>query len=105
MTRFLRLLVASMALLGACGAAAEAPSSGPVVMYATDWCGYCARARAYFARKGIQYVEHNVEKSAAAHAEFKRLGGKGVPLIVHNGQTLRGFSEPAFEALMARSTR
>ncbi len=84
---------------------AAAVAAGPVVMYATDCCGYCAKARAYFARKRIAYVEHDVEKSPAANAEFKRLGGRGVPLIVHGGQTLRGFSEQGFESLVARTSR
>jgi hypothetical protein len=44
-----------------------------------------------------------VEGSSGAHADFKRLGGKGVPLIVHGRDTMSGFSEEAFEALVARS--
>jgi glutaredoxin len=76
--------------------------SAPLVMYATSWCPYCAKARAYFARNGIRYVEHDVEKDKAAHAEFKRLGGRGVPLIVHAGSVMRGFSEESFEAFIRR---
>jgi thiol-disulfide isomerase/thioredoxin len=31
------------------------PGSGPgLTMYATSWCGYCKRARAYFAQKNIR---------------------------------------------------
>ena len=77
----------------------------PVVMYATSWCGYCAQARAYFAKKGVPYIEHDVEKSQAAHAEFKRLGGRGVPLIVHGANTMRGFRAESFDALLARNGR
>ena len=73
-----------------------------VTMYSTSWCGYCAKARAYFKKNGVAFIDHDVEKSAAAHDEFKRLGGRGVPLIVHGGNVMRGFSEPAFEALVAR---
>ncbi|HYD06851.1 MAG TPA: glutaredoxin family protein, partial [Reyranella sp.] len=76
-------------------------AQGGTVMYATAWCSYCAKARAYFARRGIRYIEHDVEKSASATAEFRKLGGKGVPLIVHNGEIMRGFSEASFEALLA----
>jgi len=85
--------------------AAKAGSAlaGPVVLYSTSWCGYCAQARAYFARRNIQYVDHDVERSSGAHADFKRLGGKGVPLIVYGRDTMSGFSEKAFEALVARS--
>jgi glutaredoxin len=85
--------------------AAAAPEAGPVAMYSTSWCTYCAQARAYFASKRIRYQEYDVEKSPAANAEYKRLGGRGVPLIVHRGQTMSGFSEQAFEALVARSSR
>jgi glutaredoxin len=85
--------------------ATAAHEAGPVVMYSTSWCTYCAQARAYFARQRIRYQDYDVEKSAAASAAYKRLGGRGVPLIVHGGQTMSGFSEAAFEALVARSSR
>jgi glutaredoxin len=81
------------------------PAAGPVVMYSTSWCTYCAQARDYFARKGISYRDYDVEKSPAAHAQCKRLGGRGVPLILHGGQMMSGFSEGSFEALVARSAR
>jgi glutaredoxin len=76
----------------------------PVVMYATAWCPYCAKARAYFKRTGTAYTEHDIEKSAAAHAQYKRLGGRGVPLILVGDEKMAGFSELAFESLLARAT-
>jgi glutaredoxin len=77
----------------------------PVVMYATSWCPYCAKARDYFAKKGISYVEYDIERSAATNAEFKRLGGRGVPLILVGGEKMSGFSEEGFEALRSRAAR
>jgi glutaredoxin len=82
-----------------------ATSTQAVVMYATSWCGYCKEARAYFARNRIAYVEYDVEKNPTAKAEFQRLGGRGVPLIVHGSSLMTGFSEQAFEALVASSAR
>ena len=82
-----------------------AASGQPVVMYATTWCPYCAKARDYFAKKGIPFVEHDIEKSAATNAEFKRLGGRGVPLILVGGEKMSGFSEEGFEALRSRAAR
>jgi glutaredoxin len=85
--------------------AAPVTTTIPVVLYATSWCGYCAQARAYFAKQGIPYIEHDVEKSSAANAEFKRLGGRGVPLIVHGANVMSGFSKKSFDALLARNGR
>jgi glutaredoxin len=102
----LRALVLAIAF----AAAADAPlvraeDTPAVVMYATSWCPYCAKARAYFAQGGIAYVEHDVEKSAHARAEFKRLGGHAVPLIVVGREKMNGFSEVGFEFLLARAAR
>ncbi|HET9735194.1 MAG TPA: glutaredoxin domain-containing protein [Burkholderiales bacterium] len=84
---------------------AQPAAAVPVVMYATAWCPYCAKARAYFKRTNTAYVEHDIEKSADAHAEFKRLGGRGVPLILVGSERLRGFNELAFESAYARAER
>jgi glutaredoxin len=112
----LRALLLLLALAAAASAVAQSPAPAaqppqaqpaqvPVVMYATAWCPYCAKARAYFKRTNTAYVEHDIEKSADAHAEFKRLGGRGVPLILVGGEKLRGFNELAFEAAYARAER
>lgn len=101
----LRRLALALALASAvAGARADAPQPS-VVMYATDWCGYCAKARAYFAKNGIAYVERDVEKSEHAAAEFRRLGGRGVPLIFVGRERLDGFNELAFEFAHARAAR
>jgi glutaredoxin len=83
----------------------QAAVAGPVVMYATSWCPYCAKARAYFGKKGIAYTEYDVEKSPSAKAEFRRLGGRGVPLILVGREKMSGFSEEGFDALLARASR
>jgi len=64
-----------------------------VKMYATDWCGYCRKAREYFARNGIHYTELDVEKSEAARVEYKSMGARGVPLILVGTQRMNGYSE------------
>jgi glutaredoxin len=64
-----------------------------VKMYATDWCPYCRKAQAYFAQHGIRYTHVDIEKSDAARAEYQRLGGRGVPVILVGTQRMNGFSE------------
>src|SRR5882724_7133813 len=40
--------------------ASGTPSSG-IVLFSAAWCGYCKKAKAYLAQKGISYREVNVE--------------------------------------------
>lgn len=62
-----------------------------VILYATEWCGYCQKTRDLFKRNDIQYVEYDIEKSEMRRQEHKRLGGKGVPLLQINGKVIHGY--------------
>jgi glutaredoxin len=77
-----------------------APARPEVVMYATDWCPYCKQARQYFARQGIAYREVDIEKSPAGRAEYNRLGGRGVPLIMVGAQRMQGYREESLARLL-----
>lgn len=70
-----------------------------VKMYATQWCGYCKKARKYFESKGIKFTEFDIEKDFSAKREYDRLGGKAVPLILVGNSSMTGFSEKRFERL------
>lgn len=73
-----------------------------VVMYSATWCGVCKRAAAYFRRKGVPFREYDVETSTKGRADFKRLGGRGVPIILVGDARINGFSAPQFEQLYAQ---
>ena len=68
-----------------------------VVMYSASWCGVCKKAKRYFEEKGIKYTEYDVENNAKGRAEFKRLGAKGVPVILVGNRRMNGFSIDGFE--------
>ncbi len=70
-----------------------------VVMYSTSWCGYCKKAAQHFRKNNIRFVEHDIEKSSTAASDFKRLGGKGVPLILVGKKKMSGFSADRFDRL------
>jgi len=53
-----------------------------VVMYSTEWCGVCKKAKAYMQQNSIRFKEYDIEKNSNANRKFKSLGGSGVPLIV-----------------------
>ncbi|MEH6344843.1 MAG: glutaredoxin family protein [Bermanella sp.] len=67
-----------------------------VIMYSTSWCGYCAQARKYFKKKGIPYIDYDIEKNKKAKRKYDILGGVGVPLILVGKKSMTGFSIPAF---------
>ena len=64
-----------------------------VVMYATEWCGYCQQAREYFAANGIAYTELDIEKDRSAKRDFDVLLGTGTPLVYHGYDRMVGFHE------------
>lgn len=71
-----------------------------VRLYATDWCGYCKITRQFFAANGIRYTEYDIEKSSEALKEHRKLGGKGVPLIVVGDDVVKGWNEGALGQLL-----
>jgi glutaredoxin 3 len=60
-----------------------APGAAPrVVMYATDWCPYCNRARQLLARKGVPFEEIDIEMSPEARTQMQaRSGRTSVPQV------------------------
>ncbi len=70
-----------------------------VTMYATSWCGYCKKARAYFQQNNIAFTEYDIETNAQARKAYDKLGGRGVPVILIGKKRLNGFSEKGFQSL------
>jgi len=79
---------------------AAAASQPEVVMYATAWCGYCAKARSFFQNHGIDYVEFDIERDAEAAQIYERLGGGGVPTIQVGETIVHGFNEVRLSGLL-----
>jgi len=57
-------------------------SAAPVLMFATSWCPYCARARALLAAKGVPLQEIDIEADPEQRAVMiRRSGRRTVPQI------------------------
>lgn len=67
-----------------------------VILYSTAWCGYCQKARVFFKENNIPFVEFDIEKSPEGHAQYKQLGGSGVPLVLIRGKVLKGYNPKAY---------
>ena len=75
---------------------------GPVVLYGTSWCGVCREARAFFKKKGVSFVDKDVEADASAMSEMKRKApaASSYPVIDLGGEIMPGFSAQAIERKM-----
>ncbi|HVN43707.1 MAG TPA: glutaredoxin 3 [Steroidobacteraceae bacterium] len=64
-----------------------------VIMYVTDWCPYCARARALLASKGVSPLEIDVEAVAGAYEEMRARSGRDTVPQIFIGETHVGGSD------------
>ncbi len=83
--------------------AAVAKHTPEITVYSTSWCKPCKMAKAHLKKRGVAFKEIDVEKSPEGAAEFRKLGGGGVPLIVINGEKIRGFNAQQIDALLEQS--
>ena len=74
-------------------------SAKNVVMYSTSWCGFCKKAASHFRKNKIPFREYDIEKSAKAAGEYKKLRGNGVPIILIGKQRMNGFDAVTFDRI------
>jgi glutaredoxin len=82
------------------GDVAERPA---VIIYGASWCGPCHQAAAYLKKKGVAFVEHDIEQdSVSAHemqAKLAKAGmhGGSIPVLDVRGHILIGFDARAVD--------
>ncbi len=77
-------------------------STVPITIYSADWCAFCHAAKDYLDKKGIQYVDKNVETDLASAKEaMDKSGQTGIPVIDIDGTIIIGFDRPKIDAVLA----
>jgi len=65
-----------------------------IVMYSTNWCPYCIRAKYLFKKKGYAFEEINVQGDREKRAWLVQVTGRRtVPQIFIDGVSVGGFDE------------
>jgi glutaredoxin 3 len=66
----------------------------PVVVYTTDYCGYCVAAKSLLKAKNIPFQEIDVTRDQALRQEvIRRSGRRTVPQIFIGDEPIGGFTE------------
>ncbi len=92
---------------------AQASSSdvtGPpaVIIYGASWCGPCHQAAAYLKKRGVAFVEHDIEQDSSAAREMKSklakagVRGGSIPVLDVRGRILIGFDANAVEQALGQ---
>jgi len=55
-----------------------------IIIYSTDWCGDCKRAKRFFDEHGIAYENVNIDQNPEGKAYVEKVnnGNRSVPTIV-----------------------
>ena len=101
--------LASVSARDAGSPASSVPGDNPfagrpsVIVYGASWCSACHQAMAYFKKKGITFIEKDIEKDAQAAEEMngklRRAGQRSgsIPVLDVRGRILVGFDPRAVE--------
>jgi len=68
-----------------------------VVLYGTDWCGYCNRLRKNMESEGISYDYRNMEKPAKQTWLMEAMGIYGYPVVYVGYERVK---QPDFDGVM-----
>jgi glutaredoxin len=81
--------------------AAQTKSYGDVdvIMYATNWCPHCKKAKQYLDSLGVSLIVYDIDADRSKKAEMleKSGGSNGVPLIDVEGIIIRGNNQAAIK--------
>ena len=96
--------------LGGTGEPGPGVGRQAVIIYGASWCGACHQAAAYLRRKGIPYVEKDIEKDPQAAREMQRkldsagLRTGSIPIIDVRGKVMVGFNPQEVDEALGHAT-
>ena len=73
-----------------------------VIVYSSDSCGYCQKAKAFLRENGVEFIEKKVDSDPVAQAEMRGMKAQGVPVIKVGDEIIMGFNRERLEALLGK---
>ena len=94
------------AAVASSGAAQEASADGdraPVILYMTEWCGWCRKTARLLTELEVEFEEVDIERSSRGRKEYEEKAGgrRGVPLTDIGGSLVRGYDERRIRRLVS----
>ena len=72
-----------------------------IIVYSSDTCPYCKKAKDYLKSKGIKYEERNISQNSKWAEEVKKVSGQnGIPVIVYKDKVVVGFDQRKLDELI-----
>jgi glutaredoxin-like YruB-family protein len=72
-----------------------------VTIYSATWCAFCHAAKDYLTKKGVSFVDKDVEKDVKfAQEAVAKSGQMGIPVIDIDGTIIIGFDRPKIDAAL-----
>ena len=93
------------------GAASALPAETrpTVIIYGASWCGPCHQTMAYLKKRGVTFIEKDIEQDSGAaremQAKLASVGKRGgsSPVIDIRGKILVGFDEQAVDEALGKA--
>ena len=74
-----------------------------IIIYSTTWCAFCKTEKQYLEKRGIPFIEKDVEADKEAYEELMAKNGgafQGVPVTDIAGELVLGFDRRKIDAII-----
>jgi glutaredoxin len=90
------------------GNASDGTERPAVIIYGASWCGPCHQAAAHLKKRGVKFVEHDIEQDSSAQREMQAklakagMRGGSIPVLDVRGRILVGFDARAVDQALGQ---
>jgi len=86
------------------GQPVAARSSGRVILYSAEWCGWCKKAKRHLDDMGIDYEIRDIDHPDNLDDLVAKTGQRGIPVLDVGGRVVTGFSPDKYDELIRSRT-